>query len=174
MKLFPCTKPEKLFNVVFIMKKERILLGYKKRGFGEGKWNGFGGKVEKNESITASALRELKEESNLTIDKLTRRGILYFEFQEGPQNLLKVHVFTGDGDQIQEDLLAESEEMRPKWFQIDDIPYDKMWQDDRLWFPLLLDPTGKLFFGHFRFKNSEEINDYKIQEVSSFDNEEEL
>jgi len=28
-----------------------MLLGLKKRGFGKDKWNGFGGKVEANESI---------------------------------------------------------------------------------------------------------------------------
>jgi hypothetical protein len=34
-----------------IHQKDRILLGYKKRGFGMGKFNGFGGKVEKGETI---------------------------------------------------------------------------------------------------------------------------
>lgn len=34
-----------------------ILLGLKKRGFGEGKWNGFGGKVEPGETIPQAAAR---------------------------------------------------------------------------------------------------------------------
>lgn len=34
-----------------------ILLGLKKRGFGEGKWNGFGGKVEPGETIHQAAAR---------------------------------------------------------------------------------------------------------------------
>ena len=37
----------------------------KKRGFGMGKWNGFGGKVELNETIYNAAERELKEECNI-------------------------------------------------------------------------------------------------------------
>ncbi|CAN0403706.1 unnamed protein product, partial [Ectocarpus sp. 8 AP-2014] len=43
-----------------------ILLGMKKRGFGEGKWNGFGGKVESGESVEEAAKRELMEEAGLT------------------------------------------------------------------------------------------------------------
>jgi 8-oxo-dGTP pyrophosphatase MutT (NUDIX family) len=36
---------------------QKILLGLKKRGFGEGKWNGFGGKVHVNETIRQAAVR---------------------------------------------------------------------------------------------------------------------
>ena len=35
----------------------RILLGLKKRGFGVGNWNGFGGKVHQDESIRQGAVR---------------------------------------------------------------------------------------------------------------------
>ena len=73
-------KPEKDYTLVFCVKRENgdfdhndldytknslILLGMKKRGFGTGKWNGFGGKVEAGESNEQAALRELKEESSI-------------------------------------------------------------------------------------------------------------
>jgi len=41
----------------------RLLLGMKKRGFGAGKWNGFGGKIEVGETPRAAAIREMKEEA---------------------------------------------------------------------------------------------------------------
>ena len=41
----------------------RVLLGMKKRGFGVGKWNGFGGKLHANETMVECAARELHEES---------------------------------------------------------------------------------------------------------------
>lgn len=50
----------KLLTLVFIQKCNQILLGYKKRGFGASKWNGFGGKVNFNESITDAAVRSVK------------------------------------------------------------------------------------------------------------------
>lgn len=43
----------------------RLLLGLKKRGFGQGKWNGFGGKLDEGESPRQAAIREMKEESDV-------------------------------------------------------------------------------------------------------------
>ena len=42
---------KKVLTLVYIRDDENILLGLKKRGFGTGKWNGFGGKVQAGETI---------------------------------------------------------------------------------------------------------------------------
>ena len=42
---------KKVLTLVYIRDDENILLGLKKRGFGTGKWNGFGGKVQPGETI---------------------------------------------------------------------------------------------------------------------------
>jgi len=34
--------------------------------------------------------------------------------------------------------VKETEEMKPEWFSIDEIPYDKMWDDDSYWMPRIL------------------------------------
>ena len=47
----------KVLTLVFLRKEGEVLLGYKKRGFGSGKWNGFGGKVEPGESVAEGAAR---------------------------------------------------------------------------------------------------------------------
>ena len=49
--------PNKLLTLAFIKETSRILLGYKKRGFGKGRWNGFGGKVMAGETIMDGAKR---------------------------------------------------------------------------------------------------------------------
>ena len=49
-------------NLCYLLKENKILLGYKKRGFGKDKWNGLGGKVDPGETIEGSAVRETKEE----------------------------------------------------------------------------------------------------------------
>jgi hypothetical protein len=41
----------KILTLLLIQKANQVLLGMKKRGFGAGRYNGFGGKVEANESI---------------------------------------------------------------------------------------------------------------------------
>lgn len=70
----------------------QVLLGMKKRGFGEGKWNGFGGKVESGETIEQAAARELKEEANIRALHLEKQGLMEFEFQNDP-TILEVHLF---------------------------------------------------------------------------------
>ncbi len=41
----------KLLTLCIPVREQRVLLGMKKRGFGSGKWNGFGGKVESGETL---------------------------------------------------------------------------------------------------------------------------
>ncbi len=137
---------KKKFTLCVIYKNKKILLGMKKRGFGEGRWNGFGGKVNKNENIETAAVREVKEECNLEVSNLKKRGVLEFSFENNPEEILQVHIFstnTFTGD------LKETEEMLPKWFDIEKIPYQKMWPDDKHWLPELL--NGKNFTGSFLF-----------------------
>jgi ADP-ribose pyrophosphatase YjhB (NUDIX family) len=127
----------KVGTVCFVLDEagERILLAMKKEGFGEGKWNGFGGKPRLGEDIKAAAVREIREESELIVRPvdLQEAGIVDFYF--AGELKYKVFVFlaydwTGEP--------AETGEMRPQWFPIDGIPYDGMWDSDRLWLPMVL------------------------------------
>ena len=47
----------KLLTLTLVQRENEVLLGFKKRGFGQGKWNGFGGKVEPGETIVNAAVR---------------------------------------------------------------------------------------------------------------------
>lgn len=47
----------RLYTLVLVLQPPRVLLGMKKRGFGAGRWNGFGGKVQGGESIEDGAKR---------------------------------------------------------------------------------------------------------------------
>ena len=47
----------KLLTLLFVLKPGKVLLGYKKRGFGADRWNGFGGKVQQGETIEEAAIR---------------------------------------------------------------------------------------------------------------------
>uniref|UniRef100_A0A8D8Q5L5 Oxidized purine nucleoside triphosphate hydrolase n=1 Tax=Cacopsylla melanoneura TaxID=428564 RepID=A0A8D8Q5L5_9HEMI len=151
------TTSRKVLTLVIIRKGSDILLGMKKRGFGAGKWNGFGGKVEPGETVLDGAKRELQEECHLTSDSLKEVGLLEFEFKNDPV-LLETHVFTSDqflGEP------KETEEMRPQWFSIDNIPYHQMWLDDKYWLPLLI--KGEQFKGYFLFEGQEKILNYDLK-----------
>ncbi|XP_025779138.1 7,8-dihydro-8-oxoguanine triphosphatase [Puma concolor] len=149
----------RLYTLVLVLQPPRVLLGMKKRGFGAGRWNGFGGKVQGGESIEEGAKRELQEECGLTADTLHKVGRIVFEFVGEPE-LMDVHIFRTDSVQ---GTPAESDEMRPRWFQLDRIPFGDMWPDDSYWFPLLL--QNKKFHGYFKFQGPNTILDYTLREV---------
>ena len=60
----------------------QVLLGMKKRGFGKGRWNGFGGKMAVGETIEDAARRELREEAGITVKNFEKLGIIDFEFKD--------------------------------------------------------------------------------------------
>ncbi|KAG5643695.1 hypothetical protein DXG03_009744 [Asterophora parasitica] len=82
------------YTNAFIIKDGKILLGYKKRGFGVGMYNGFGGKVEPGESSLQGALRELKEEAGITAP-LEHAGTLLF-LSEGVDHAFNIEIYRAD------------------------------------------------------------------------------
>ena len=146
-----------LLTLCILYQNSSVLLAMKKRGFGAGRWNGFGGKVEAGEQIREAALRECLEEGGIVPLNLTARGVLTFTFATRPE-VLEVHLFGAtrfDGS------VLETEEMRPQWFEISEIPYRQMWPDDRYWLPLFLD--GKDLRGTFHFRDENTLLSYDLQ-----------
>lgn len=134
----------------------------KKRGFGIGRWNGFGGKVASDESVEEATVREVKEEVgvHILISDLKKHGVLEFRFEEQPNEILEVHVFSTtsfSGEPV------ETEEMYPRWFEIHTIPYKEMWPDDSYWLPELL--KGKCFIGSFLFGPKDTILEHTLSIV---------
>jgi len=158
-------KKQKL-TLILVYDNEKILLGMKKRGFGMGKWNGFGGKVEKDENIFETAERELFEESCLKIKSkksLIKRGIIDFRFENKLKEILEVNFFFIASDDIIGEP-EETEEMLPRWFEHSEIPYKKMWVDDQYWLPLLL--SGKNFEGKFLFtKDGKKVLETELKKL---------
>jgi len=155
-------KAKKVLTLCVVHNDVHILLGMKKRGFGEGKWSGFGGKVLEGETAEEGAVRELKEKSGITALSLEKKGVLHFIFEENPE-ALEVHIFAVfeyEGEH------EETEEMIPQWFIHNEIPFDEMWEDGKYWLPVLLD--GKSFYGKFYFLNDGGLFDFELNEVENF------
>lgn len=131
----------------FVVSEDCVLLGMKKRGFGMGYWNGFGGKLKEKESLEEGMKRELHEECGLTALVLNPCAELFFTFENGHSIhgfVFLIPSFSGTE--------SESDEMKPRWFSFSDIPYDSMWEDDRYWLDSVL--RGHFIRGRFHFSDT--------------------
>jgi 8-oxo-dGTP diphosphatase len=133
-------------TLMFIVEEGKVLLIQKKRGFGQGKVNGPGGKLDPGEEELACAVRETEEELHVTAIDAVKRGELWFQFVDG----MAMHVavfhavkYTGHA--------TETEEAVPLWTPIDAIPFEKMWADDIHWLHRMLTGTDQ-FLGTFLFE----------------------
>ena len=151
-------------TLLLAIKKNKILLAEKKRGWRQGIFNGLGGKVEQDETIEQAMIREAQEEGGITPITFDKVAIFDFDtFYKGERAKWPVHVFKSTeffGDPV------ETEEMRPQWFDFDKIPYDKMWDDDILWMPRVL--NGEKLRGNFSFDEDNKIIDYSLTKVKEF------
>ncbi len=147
-------QPQDIATLLFVVQNEQILLIRKKRGLGAGKINGPGGKAEGNETPLECAVRETQEELFIKATEVTQYGQLDFQFTDG--YALRCFVFRADQ---YTGTPTETDEAIPLWFATQDIPYDQMWEDDRIWLPLLLQRQG--FYGQFIF-DSDAMLDHKL------------
>ena len=144
---------KKLMTVVHLYNNDQILLAMKKRDFGVGLWNGYGGKVRPEESVMEGALRELEEESGLRTE-IVPAGILTFYYKG---NELEIHYFRNSAFS---GMAVETEEMAPQWFDLSAIPYDKMWPSDTIWLPKFL--AGEELKGEFWLRDDGTVEKYKM------------
>lgn len=124
----------------------------KKRGFGAGRYNGTGGKVEEGENIVEATIREAKEEIGVLPSLIKKVAELTFTFPHNESWNQLVHVYiteTWEGE------LVETDEMAPNWFNVEEIPYKIMWPDDIFWLPHVL--NGKYVKGKFVFGEKDVI-----------------
>ena len=150
-------------TIVLFVKDNTILLAMKKRGHGSGKWNGTGGKSLPGETIEQAAIREAQEEIGMIPVSLKKVGHITFIFPPEKNFNHQSTVFTCDkweGEPV------ESEEMRPQWFEIENIPYSEMWESDRHWLPKVL--AGKLIVATVDSSNGGQLRTYSEKEVASF------
>ena len=156
-------QPLREVTLLFLLRDGQILLALKKRGFGAGKMNGVGGKPDKGETIEQTAVRETFEEIGVTPKKFKKVANLDFYFPHMPldknwnQRVVTFFCHEWEGEP------TESEEMAPKWFSIDALPFSDMWSDDAHWLPRVL--AGKFVEAEFAFDKDGGVADFILNET---------
>ncbi|MBF4461993.1 MULTISPECIES: 8-oxo-dGTP diphosphatase [unclassified Rathayibacter] len=127
--------------VVYVLREgargTEVLLGRKRRGLGEGRLVAPGGKLEPGESPALAAVRELEEEAGLLAlpEDLEPRGVLDYSFPSRPAWSQRSHVFLcrrWSGE------VRESSELAAEFVPVDEVVFEQMWDDARLWLPSVL------------------------------------
>ena len=114
-----------------------------------GKYNGLGGKVERDEDVAAGMIREIREEAGIEVRAMTLRGTVFWT-NFGPSQrdwLAFVFLVTAfDGTPF-----AENEEGPLSWVPVASIPALPMWDGDRLFLPLVFDDDPRPFHGYMNY-----------------------
>ena len=114
----------------------------------QGKWLGIGGKFEENESPDECLLREVFEETGLTLTSYRLRGIVTFIsdiYETEYMFLYTADVFEGnlysedDGSltPVIDGSKSPCDEGVLRWVSIDEVPGLELWEGDRIFLKML-------------------------------------
>ena len=147
-------------TVIFLIKGNKVLLGFKKIGFGKNYYIGIGGKVEDGETIESAAIREINEEIHVSItpNNLIKTAILRFYFPHIADESWnqEVHAYLVKN---WEENPSSSNEIEPTWFDNDELPVNKMWDDAQYWIPKIL--KGEKVYEEYLFNDDLAVIDHQ-------------
>ncbi len=145
-----------LATLVYVLSpdRQRVLMLHRNKRPDDihfGKYNGLGGKVEPGEDVVTGAIREVAEESGLTVTAIALRGTVSWPgFGPGGQDwfgfVFRVDAFTGvphEGD----------DEGTLEWQPIAALPSLPMWESDHEWLPMVFDDDPRCFHGVMPYEN---------------------
>ena len=129
-----------LTTLCYIEKEEQYLMLHrvsKKQDINKDKWIGVGGHFEQDESPEECLLREVKEETGLTLTSYRFRGIVTFYFSKGDGSFFGTEymcLYTADGYQ---GTLSSCDEGVLEWVDKKELFNLNLWEGDKIFFRLL-------------------------------------
>ncbi len=145
----------KLATLCYVSKDNKTLMLYrnkKENDYHEGKWNGLGGKFELGESPEECAIREIKEESGLTVKALSMKGFITFPLFDGKDDW---YVFLFVIDDFEGNLI-DSPEGKLEWIDNKNLLELNLWDGDKIFIPWLFEE--KYFSAKFNYENGKYKN----------------
>lgn len=129
--------------VGFMVRDNQVLLGLRKKvslGLGENLISGIGGKVGDHpefakENPDQALVREFQEEVGVTPTVFEKCGRVRFIFPDKPKWSQEVDIYRITKWQ---GVPRETESISPVWFEQNNLPKMRMWEDNVYWVPLVL------------------------------------
>ena len=148
-------------TVGFLVKDLTVLLIEKGRNIGAGKLTGVGGKQDEGETLDETQVRETEEEIKVKVKKMRKAAEIEFVFPHNPKYGGHVTAYV-----IQEwngNPQTTPEAKSVDWYDIDNLPKDRMWHDNTIWVPMIL--SGKNVKGRFVIGPDDKVTEYTLSEV---------
>ena len=119
----------------------------KKKDVNKDKWIGVGGHAEGNETPQECLLREVKEETGLSLTSYKFRGLITFISDEYEAEMMCL--FTADGYTGE---LITCDEGELEWVKKSDVPQLPTWEGDAQFLKLLLEDEKRFFAMKLRYE----------------------
>ena len=121
-----------------------------------GKYNGLGGKLERDEDIAAGMRREIAEEAGLVVTSMQLRGTLSWPgFGKNGEDWLGF-IFLIDG--FTGTALSSNPEGSLEWVDREQLHALPMWEGDRHFLPLVFDADPRPFHGVMPYRDGQMLS----------------
>ena len=124
----------------------------KKNDVNHDKWIGVGGKFEDGESPEECVMREVREETGLTLTDYRYRGIVTFVSDEAETEYM--HLFTATG---YTGTIKDCDEGVLEWLPKDKLSALPQWEGDKIFLRLIHDPDTLFFSLKLRYEGDKLI-----------------
>ena len=149
-----------LTTVCYIEKDGKYLMLHrtkKNNDINQGKWIGVGGKIEEGESPEECVIREVKEETGLTLKNYTLRGLITYNFEENESEYM--YIFTSNGFEGE---LTECQEGELAWIEKEKITTLNLWEGDKVFLEKIKNKSN--FFTMKMKYNGDTLLECKVEE----------
>jgi 8-oxo-dGTP diphosphatase len=120
-----------------------------------GKYNGLGGKLERDESVSDCMKREIREEAGIEVEEMQLRGTINWT-NFGPKGedwlgfVFLITRFSGEP-------WTENAEGTLSWVDVDKMHELPMWEGDRHFLPLVFDADPRPFHAYMPYDKSKPV-----------------
>lgn len=152
-------------TVGYLVKENTVLLVEKGRNIGVGKLVGVGGRQEDGETLEETARREIEEEIKVRVIKMRKAAEMEFVFPHNPKYGGMVTGYVVEEWEGEPQVTDEAKSVN--WYGFEDLPNDRMWHDNTIWVPLILE--GKNVKGRFVIGIDDRVTDYSLEEVEGWE-----